>query len=87
MGKRISPESIIDQNLSLGLDQFLRKINKHDLLVCGTGNMEGGPPKKNRNIKVWNKILYSFIHLLYCWRSTIGSKYDRMVGISQKEPQ
>lgn len=46
---RIS-ESIINQNLFLELDQFLKKNNKQDLLVCGTRNMEGVPPNKTENI-------------------------------------
>ena len=61
MGKRISPESIINQNLSLGLDQFLRNINKRDM-VSGTGNMEGVPPDRNENAEVQNNVLCSLIH-------------------------
>lgn len=29
----------------------MRKINKHDLLVCGTGNMEGGGSKEKQKHK------------------------------------
>ena len=49
MGKRISSGSF--KTLSLGLDQFLKKISENGLLVCGTGNMEGVPPNKNKNMK------------------------------------